>query len=315
MGRAQEYNATLVRREDVTDGLAMFHVELDEPLELKEGLGAAFAPGQYVTVGLNRSTEDPDDTRPVSVLRPMTIASAPGQPGTLEFYVRYVDRPESRLPLTHLLWELSKGDRLFVRPAPTGRFTERDTVGELGDRKLVMVAGGTGLAPFMSVLRERVARDTAPSLSDCAVLHGVSSPAYLGYRAELNTLVEEQGLRYLPTISRPHESGTWEGALGRVEHLLSDERIEATEQALGVELRPESAVVLVCGLCGTIGGVVKALLARGFLPEHRRLKRTLGAEDQAGSLFFEQYDADPIFDLRDEAVSTALATRWSQRLG
>lgn len=311
MARALPYNATLIRREEIADGLAIFHVELDEPLEPKPGQGLPFSPGQYLTIGLNRPDLDASDPRPLSVLRPMTIASAPEQAGPIEFYLNYVDKPASRLPLTHLLWDLVEGGRMHVRPSATGRFTAEETFGDLAGRTLVMIASGTGLAPFMSMLRSRAVQDPDAALENCVLLHGASNPSHLGYRVEIETLASTRGVRYLPTVSRPHEAHGWTGAMGRVEQLLDDDKIGETESHVGVRLTPKHAVVLVCGLAGTISGTVERLLARGFVPEHRRLKKALGLDEATPSLFFEQYDADPLFDFKNPEVIEGLRRRWA----
>lgn len=311
MAKVLDYNATILRRDEVTQGLDIFHVEVDAPLERKPDLDQLFRPGQYVTIGLNRPNEEPEDPRPLSVLRPMTIASPPEWEGSLEFYIQYVEKAESRLPLTHLLWSLDVGSRIFVRPSATGRFTESDTFGDLGGRKLVMVAGGTGLAPFISLLRSKAARDPDVRLDDHILLHGVNSPSFLGYQDEIERLVAQHGLRFLPTMSRRHESGDWQGSFGKVEQLLDDQHIQDTEAVLELKLDPDQAVVMVCGLAPTIGATIRHLLARGFAPEHRRIRKFLDLQ-VAPSLFFEQYDADPLFDLKDEAVVQGLSDRWAR---
>jgi hypothetical protein len=74
-----------------------------------------------------------------------------------------------------------------------------------------------------------------------------------------------------------------------------------------VELRPEHAVVYVCGFRDTIAGAVRRLLGRGYIPEDRRLRRMLGiAEPSAPNLFFEQYDLEPVFDANDTALIAEL---------
>ena len=62
--------------------------------------------------------------------RPMSIASAPEEGNVLEFYIRYVNYPESDNPLTHLLWKTQAGDRIYLRSKAVGKFTVPDTVGD-----------------------------------------------------------------------------------------------------------------------------------------------------------------------------------------
>lgn len=113
MARPLEYNATLVERVDLTDALSIF-------LILPDRLPARpwFAAGQYCVLGLNNM----DDTALGSVRRSMSIASPPEDDGPIEFYIRRVARPESKNPLTHLLWSLQPGDRIYLRTVAAGVF-------------------------------------------------------------------------------------------------------------------------------------------------------------------------------------------------
>ncbi|MEM8963246.1 MAG: hypothetical protein AAGD38_17305 [Acidobacteriota bacterium] len=291
------YNATLVDRIDYTSALTTFIVRPDEPLTGDP----PFIPGQYVTLGLN------NEERPElgSVRRPMSIASAPAEGNDLAFYIRWVSKPESNNPLTHLLWPLAVGDRLYLRPKNIGRFTINHTVGNDDTRLRVCVAAGTGLAPFLSMVREVHMRDPDADLSKWVILHGASYPDDLGYKEELEGL-RARGLHYFPTVSRPNEAPDWRGDSGRVEDYFRPERIGELESQLGLatgELDPRRAVILICGLQGTIGMTILRLNDRGFVPETRKLRRALEVPDDiAPTLFFEQYDNTPVIPVNDEEV-------------
>ena len=116
------YNATLTKRIDLTSALTLFQVQPDAPPAERPW----FEPGQYCVLGMN------NETRPEvgSVRRSMSIASAPEDDGPIEFYIRFVSKPESENPLTHLLWTLKDGDRLYMRPVAAG-VTVKDTVGAM----------------------------------------------------------------------------------------------------------------------------------------------------------------------------------------
>lgn len=320
MAKLLEYNATLVDRLDIEPALTVFKVKPDK-IGRKEGEeGPWFLPGQYLTIGLNREVEEgEDDPRPVSVRRPMSIASAPEEGETVEFYVRYVNQPESDLPLTHLMWKMKAGDRMFCRPMPVGKFTVEDTVGATDSRLKVCVAAGTGLAPFTSMARSRILRDPKARLDDFAILHGASYSMSLGYRHELEDLSERYGLHYGPTISRPREEPDWSGLSGRVEALLHPERIEDTERALGLEagtIHPDKAIILICGLQGTIANTIIHTIERGFVPDNRKLRRVLEIDaDQPSTLFWEQYDNTPVIDTKDEELMGSLRQKLNAALG
>jgi ferredoxin--NADP+ reductase len=302
-----EYNATLVARTDLTPALAIFRVQLDGPLE------TPFAPGQYLTLGLN------NEERPElgSVRRPMSIASAPEEGPEVEFYIRWVAQPESDNPFTWLLWKAAAGDRMFVRAKPAGTFTLDHTVGATDQRLKVLVAAGTGLAPFVSMVRHRLLGGDR-DLSSLAILHGASYPADLGYSEELEA-ARSFGLKYLPTVSRTREAPDWSGAAGRVEDFFRPDRRLELETALGLApggLEPQRAVVYICGLQGTIGTTVINLLDRGFVPENRRLRKALEVPETApATLFFEQYDTTPVVPVDDEVVMADLRRRLHLALG
>ncbi len=321
MAKLLDYNATLVDRIDIEPALSIFKVKPDEvPRKPGTEQDPWFAPGQYLTIGLNREVvEGKDDPRPVSVRRPMSIASAPEEGETVEFYIRYVNHPESDLPLTHLMWPTKVGDRMFCRPMPVGKFTLRDTIGDDDPRVKLFVAAGTGLAPFISMARSRILRDPKARLDDMAIIHGASYSMSLGYREELEGLARDHGLRYAPTISRPKEEPDWTGLTGRVEALLEPARIEQTEQALGLQagdLRPEKAAVLICGLQGTIANTIKYMIPRGFIPDNRKIRRALEIDEgRPAALYWEQYDNTPVLDTKDEALMEQLRQQLRAAMG
>src|SRR5262249_31482891 len=176
-----------------------------------------FVPGQYCVLGLNNS-EKPELG---SVRRSMSIASAPEDDGPVEFYIRWVSKPESDNPLTHLLWNIRSGARMYMLVNATGKFTIKDSIGVDDPRLRVMVAAGTGSAPFVSMVGSELRRNPGADLSKWVLLHGASYAADLGYRDELQQLVERNRLRYWGTVSRPKESPGWRGDTGRVEAFFS----------------------------------------------------------------------------------------------
>lgn len=320
MAKLLEYNATLVERIDIEPALTIFKVKPDTAVRSKGSEEPSFLPGQYLTIGLNREvTEGEDDSRPVSVRRPMSISSAPEEGDTVEFYVRYVNHPESDLPLTHLMWKMKAGDRMFCRPMPVGKFTVRDTIGDDDPRIKLCVAAGTGLAPFISMVRSRILRDPKARLDDFAVIHGASYSMSLGYKEELEGMVRDYGLRYVPTISRPKEEPDWKGLTGRVEALLEPDRIEQTEAALGLsagDLRPDKSAILICGLQGTITNTILYTIPRGFVPDNRKIRRVLEVDaDRPSTLFWEQYDNTPVIDTKDDALMEKLRGQLRAALG
>jgi ferredoxin--NADP+ reductase len=310
MAKPLEYNATLTERIDVTEALTLFRVTPDQPPAQRPW----FTPGQYCVLGLNNA----DKPELGSVRRSMSIASAPEEDGPTEFYVRWVAKPESENPLTHLLWRLKAGDRMYMRAVAAGVFTVKDTIGLDDPRIRVMVAAGTGSAPFVSMVRSELRRDPAADLSKWVLLHGASYPADLGYRDELMRLVDRNRLRYWGTVSRPKEAPGWTGDTGRVEAFFEGARLDDFEKRLGLPpggFTPKNVVIFICGLTGTITGTIIPLIDRGFVPDFKRIREALGVPaDVKDSVFYEQYDTEPVINIKDPSVVEPLRARMQAAL-
>ncbi|HYN47725.1 MAG TPA: FAD-binding oxidoreductase [Candidatus Nanopelagicales bacterium] len=237
---AVQYNATLVRRVDHTAELASIWVKFDgEPIP--------FEPGQYMTIGVFADEK--------LWQRPYSVASAPAVAGTegYEFYIRLV--PIIRF--TTLLWRLQPGARMRMI-GPKGKFML-----EPDDRRThLYVSTGTGLAPFISMIRETQAQGKPRKT---VVLHGVSHASDLGYREDLEAMERDGSypVRYVPTISRPTEprNAGWTGRTGRVEQVVAD-------VCHDLALRADRTVVYICGNPEMILNVERALMDRNFPEFH-----------------------------------------------
>ncbi|MDX2175357.1 MAG: FAD-binding oxidoreductase [Candidatus Sumerlaeia bacterium] len=292
-----DYNATITDWNLLTDQLVVFRLKQDTPFD-------GFTPGQYTVLGINYEAG--------SVSRAYSIGSAPETIAEgLEFYIRRVPEPKGDVALTHLLFNLKAGERLWCAAKPRGHFTIEKAVGAEDPRHKVFIAAGTGLAPFTSMVKSHYLRHGAVDERHI-IAHGASYATDLGYREELERIMNSGGrTRYVPTLSRPDAS--WTGERGRVETHFEGERLAAFERKLGFQpghLRPENAVVFLCGLQGTIANCLMQLLDRGFVPEDRKIRRALHIPDAThASFFFEQYDSEPIIDLKDEALAESLRAR------
>ena len=198
---APQYNATLVRRVDHTADLASFWVRFDgEPIP--------FEPGQYMTTGV--FVDGKLRQRPYSVASPPQVAGTEGY----EFYVRLV--PVIRF--TTVLWRLPIGHRMRMI-GPKGKFLlEPNDAGPT-----CTCRPGTGIAPFMSMIRDTRRRGTAaqdgrpPRL---LVRRGARLPRVArGAWSETRSYP----LRYVPTISRPNDprNDGWTGRTGRAERVVA----------------------------------------------------------------------------------------------
>jgi ferredoxin--NADP+ reductase len=217
-----------------------------------------------------------------------------------------------------LLWKLKAGDRMYMRAVAAGVFTVKDTVGEDDPRIRVMVAAGTGSAPFLSMVRSELRKNPDADLSKYVLLHGASYPADLGYRDELMRMVDRNRLKYWGTVSRPKEAPDWKGDTGRVEAFFDGARLEDLEKRLGLPhggFTPKNVVIFICGLTGTITGTIIPLIDRGFVPDFKRIREALGVPpEMKDSVFYEQYDTEPVINVKDPAVVEPLKVRMQAAL-
>lgn len=236
-----------------------------------------FEPGQFAVLGLPGSAsrsllaepeESPPDPQKL-IRRAYSIASSSLTREYMEFYMALVTSGS----LTPRLLALNLGDRLWLSQKVTGMFT-LDQVPE--DKHVAMIATGTGLAPYMSMLTTHL---ICGSPRRFAVLHGARHSWDLGYRSELTNLQRLCGnFGYSPIISRPAaEPIPWTGSTGYVQDLWKDGAVEA---AWGFPPAPENTHIFLCGSPAMIDDVVAMLNEEGYA-EHTK--------KQAGQIHVERY--------------------------
>jgi ferredoxin--NADP+ reductase len=205
-----------------------------------EGIALGFQAGQFVRIAL--------DIEGQRVARAFSFVNPPHDP-VLEFYGVIVPAG----PLSPRLAALAVGDPLFVAHNPAGFLV----MSEVPDcETLWLVATGTGLAPFLSILRT-----PAPwqRFRNVVLVHGVRHANELAYR----DVIAATGARYVPFVSREKMPGALEG---RIPAAISDGRLEA---AAGARLAPDTSHVMLCGNPAMLKDAQAALMARG-LRKHRR---------------------------------------------
>jgi ferredoxin--NADP+ reductase len=143
------------------------------------------------------------------------------------------------------------------------------------DKDLVMVSTGTGIAPFMSMLRTYRGQNRWRRF---VLINGVRYAADFGYMAEMETLArEDPTVWYIPLVTREPEDGVWTGLRGRVQTALEP---ATYERLVGAPLDPAECHVFLCGNPEMIDSVQQLLEARGFVTDNR------GAR---GNIHFERY--------------------------
>jgi len=151
----------------------------------------------------------------------------------LEFFIVMVPDGE----LTPRLWALEAGDEIEVSDAGGGSFT----LNKAPDAEtLWLIATGTGLAPYIAMLRTDQAWS---SYEKIVLIHGVRHHQDLAYTEELKWFEKKFPGRFKLVQSLTREEG--EGCLkGRIPNLFEDGQIE---KAVGWKCTADNSTVLLCG--------------------------------------------------------------------
>lgn len=186
-------------------------------------------PGQFVEVSVFGKGE-----------APISISSPPTRPDVLEICVRRTGQ------LTNALFGLSKGANLHIR-GPYGRGFPVDV---FKGHKLLLVAGGLGLAPLRSLLL--YALDRRNEFSDIILMYGTNNPDNVLFKYELLSFFDRDDIKYLYSVDRDEE-GIWKQYVGVVTNLFDR-----------TDLAPEDTYAVLCGPPVMYRFVLQKLLSLGF---------------------------------------------------
>lgn len=209
--------------------------------------GLRFKNGHFLMIGL------PVDGRPL--MRAYSVASA-----NYEDYLEFYSIKVPNGPLTSRLQHLAPGDEILVNRRPTGTLVVNNV---RPGKRLFMLSTGTGLAPFMSIIRDP---ETYERFEHITLVHGVRYASELGYAKYieeelprhdyLGEQVRKQ-LHYYPTVTREPFRNQ-----GRITELLDSGKLC---RDLGLsELDPADDRVMICGSPAMLSDLVGSLEARGF---------------------------------------------------
>lgn len=218
-------------------------------IALADALG--FLPGQYYNVRY------PVEGRPRPIQRAYSIGSSPvPDASVVDITVKEMD---SGLVSPKLVRQVVAGDKIEVR-GPHGNFTWTETEGG----PLLLVAAGSGVVPFMSMIRYAVVKGlTVPT----RLLFSSKSAEFVIYAEELATLEREHDwLEVVHTFTRA--PGDPNARYHR--------RIDAAMVAESIgELAgdPKSIIGYVCGAPELVDAAQAALLSCGLDPERVRVEK------------------------------------------
>ncbi|OLT10363.1 hypothetical protein BJF78_29100 [Pseudonocardia sp. CNS-139] len=196
----------------------------------------AFSPGQFAWIRLERSV--------LAEEHPFTIASS-AHDGTTQFTIRHAGDFTStirRLPLGSPVWV----------DGPHGAFTnDSDEAGGF-----VMIAGGVGITPMMSMVRTAAHRGDRRPYRLVVV---ASKPEDLLFRAELAQLRQHMDLEVTEVLRRPTRG--WSGHTGEI-------GVELMSVVLSGAESPETFEFFICGPPALVTDALSVLDLIGVAPQH-----------------------------------------------
>lgn len=208
-----------------------------------------FSNGHFTMIGLRTETGKP-------LLRAYSIASA-----NYEEHLEFLSIKVQDGPLTSRLQHIQVGDTIVVGKKPTGTLLI-DYL--LKGKNLYLFGTGTGVAPFLSIVRDPA---TYERFEKVILVHGVREVAELAYNEYLThdlpeheflgDMVSAQML-YYPTVTRePYKNQ------GRITELLDSGKLQMD---LGLPpLDPAHDRVMLCGSPGMLRDLKHMLEKRGFM--------------------------------------------------
>jgi ferredoxin/flavodoxin---NADP+ reductase len=206
-----------------------------------------FRSGEFVMLGL------PEDGKPV--MRAYSIAS-PAWDDSLEFFSIKV--PDG--PLTERLQKIQLGDTILMRPKTTGTLVN-DAL--LPGKRLFMLSTGTGIAPFVSLMRDP---ETYEKFGELIITHTCRTKAELQYGFDsvaatkadplIGELAAAHLMHYASTTRDPSPH------TGRITTLIASGEFFKT---LGIEnFNAEHDRIMMCGSMGMIKDIRTMLEPQGF---------------------------------------------------
>ncbi len=206
-----------------------------------------FRNGEFVMIGLEV------EGRPL--MRAYSIASA-----NYEEHLEFFSIKVQSGPLTSRLQHLKEGDSILVSRKPVGTLVIDDL---LPGQRLYLLGSGTGLAPFLSIIKDPA---TYERFEKVILVHGVRHLSELAYADFINgelpqneflgDLVRNQ-LIYYPTVTREPFRNR-----GRLTHLIESGQLFTD---LGLPpLNPAQDRVMICGSPGLLKDSCALLNAQGF---------------------------------------------------
>ena len=205
-----------------------------------------FRNGEFVMIGLEIGDKP--------LMRAYSVASANYEPNLEFFSIKVPDGP-----LTSRLQHLKEGDQIIVGRKATGTLV----IDNLTDgRNLYLIGTGTGLAPFLSVIKDP---ETYDRFEKIVLLHGCRRVAELAYGEMITEklpqdeligeLIREQ-LIYYPTVTRDPFRNR-----GRITSLITSGKLFSDISLPNLDAKDR---VMICGSAALLADTKTILIEKGF---------------------------------------------------
>jgi ferredoxin-NADP reductase len=215
-------------------------------LQLKLPKPITFKPGQFIMIHETVTTNGKQET----VKRAYSITSPPSQKNWIEITFNII--PGGKV--SSLLFKKKKGEKLTIN-GPFGVFT---FVPDTTTKEVIFVCGGTGITPFMCMLRNTIEHKANTRM---AMIYSVRTPEDIIYKKELFRLAKEHNNFDLGiTITR--EPGEWKGHTGRIDFNFIKEHTKNAKEA----------VFYVCGPPAFTQAIIQLLKGSGIKPENIKIE-------------------------------------------
>ncbi len=234
----------------------------------------SFEAGQFVALGLppdstrcSASTDEYEQPKPDKLVRRAYSIASSSTEDTIEFYVTLVHSGQ----LTPRLFDLSIGDGIWMGKKAVGMFTLDQIAPE---RNVILIATGTGVAPYMSMLRSNALQRSGKIV----VVHGAANSWDLGYSSELKLLSSMfTNFNYHPTITEPDkEPSGWEGDTRFIGDIWESKLVD---EIVGTKPLPNNTDVFLCGNPRMVDGMKEMLYKDGFKDHKKKSPGEIHAEE------------------------------------
>ena len=218
----------------------LFSLRIDAPLD-------TFIPGQFIRVALDIDGEE--------VARPYSLVNTTGE-AELEIFFNIV----AEGPLTPRLARMQPGDAIKVAPRSFG-FLTIDQVPEC--RHLWMLATGTGVGPFLSIIKSEQVWQRFEKIVLGYSVRTADELSYLDLIKQLQA-DNQSRLAFVPFVTREQIPGSINS---RITEAIRD---DSFEKLAGISLNSDDSHVMMCGNSAMITEVSGLLEARGMRKHLRR---------------------------------------------